>query len=96
LIGVGTRKSTNRHWAKSCHEFRYYDNLVEVRELIDQGMRVSGKRVARLMRVNAIRGVSRRPGFIVTTGRDERQRPAPDLVKREFITNSQTGCGLRT
>ena len=31
LIGVGTRKSTNRHWAKSCHEFRYYENLVEVR-----------------------------------------------------------------
>lgn len=32
LIGVGTRKATNRHWAKSCHEFRYYDNLVEVRQ----------------------------------------------------------------
>ena len=32
LIGVGIRKSTNRHWAKSCHEFRYYDNLVEVRD----------------------------------------------------------------
>lgn len=30
LIGVGARKSTNRHWAKSCHEFRYYENLVEV------------------------------------------------------------------
>ena len=29
LIGVGTRKSTNRHWAKSCHEFRYYENLVQ-------------------------------------------------------------------
>lgn len=29
LIGVGTRKNTNRHWAKSCHEFRYYENLVE-------------------------------------------------------------------
>jgi uncharacterized protein (TIGR00288 family) len=28
LIGVGARKSTNRHWAKSCHEFRYYENLV--------------------------------------------------------------------
>lgn len=25
LIGVGTRKNTNRHWAKSCHEFRFYD-----------------------------------------------------------------------
>ena len=29
LMGVGTRQNTNRHWAKSCHEFRYYDNLVE-------------------------------------------------------------------
>ena len=29
LIGVGTRKATNRHWAKSCHEFRYYETLVE-------------------------------------------------------------------
>ncbi|MBU0602819.1 MAG: NYN domain-containing protein [Gammaproteobacteria bacterium] len=29
LVGVGTRRSTNRHWAKSCHEFRYYENLVE-------------------------------------------------------------------
>jgi len=29
LIGVGTLKATNRHWARSCHEFRYYDKLVE-------------------------------------------------------------------
>lgn len=29
LIGVGTRKSTNKHWAKSCDEFRFYDGLVE-------------------------------------------------------------------
>jgi hypothetical protein len=29
LIGIGTRKNTNRHWARSCHEFRYYENLVE-------------------------------------------------------------------
>ena len=28
VIGVGGRNSTNRHWAKSCHEFRYYENLV--------------------------------------------------------------------
>ena len=56
-------------------------------ELIDQGVRVSGKRIARLMRSNAIRGVSRRRAFIVTTRRDERQRPAPDLVKREFVAD---------
>ena len=56
-------------------------------ELLDQGMRISGKRVARLMRINAIRGVSRRRSFIVTTRRDQRQRPAPDLVKREFTAD---------
>lgn len=29
LIGVGTRKNTNKHWAKSCHEFRYYDSFIQ-------------------------------------------------------------------
>ncbi|RYE41149.1 MAG: NYN domain-containing protein [Hyphomicrobiales bacterium] len=33
LVGLGTRKSTNRHWAKSCHEFRYYENLAGEEEL---------------------------------------------------------------
>ena len=30
LIGIGNRRNTNKHWAKSCHEFRYYDSLVEL------------------------------------------------------------------
>jgi len=29
FIGIGNRKNTNKHWAKSCHDFRYYDTLVE-------------------------------------------------------------------
>lgn len=29
LVGIGTRRSTNRHWAKSCDEFRYYETLLE-------------------------------------------------------------------
>jgi uncharacterized LabA/DUF88 family protein len=29
LIGIGTRKNTNKHWAKSCHEFRYYESVVD-------------------------------------------------------------------
>lgn len=29
LVGIGNRRNTNRHWAKSCHEFRYYDTLIE-------------------------------------------------------------------
>lgn len=29
LIGIGTKRNTNKHWAKSCHEFRFYESLVE-------------------------------------------------------------------
>jgi uncharacterized protein (TIGR00288 family) len=29
LIGIGDRKSTNRHWAKSCHAFQYYENIIK-------------------------------------------------------------------
>ena len=36
LVGVGTRRATNRHWAKSCHEFRYYENLVEPLDTLAQ------------------------------------------------------------
>jgi hypothetical protein len=28
VVGIGARANTNRHWARSCHEFRYYDTLV--------------------------------------------------------------------
>jgi putative transposase len=57
-------------------------------ELQDAGHKVSRKRVARLMRQACIRGISRRRGFTVTTERDVRQRPAPDLVNRRFQTAS--------
>jgi putative transposase len=52
-------------------------------ELAASGRRVGCKRVARLMRAADLRGVSRRRSF-TTTVRDERARPAPDLVNREF------------
>ena len=35
------------------------------------------------MRLSHIRGVSR--SYVVTTTKDKRQRPAPDLVKRQFV-----------
>jgi integrase-like protein/helix-turn-helix protein len=56
-------------------------------ELVDQGVRISRKRVARLMRRHGIRGVSRRRGFVVTTRRDETHRRAPDLVNRRFVAD---------
>ena len=56
-------------------------------DLRDEGVRVGRKRVARLMQAAELRGVSRRR-FVVTTRRDERQRPAPDLVNREFVASA--------
>ena len=37
------------------------------------------------MRQTHWRGVSRRRSYCVTTQRDQRQRPAPDLVNRQFV-----------
>jgi len=53
------------------------------RVLADEGARVGRKRVARLMRQQGLKGVTRRKGFR-TTRRDDDARPAPDLVDRNF------------
>ena len=52
-------------------------------ELAEQGIRVGGKRVARLMRSAGLQGASRRK-WVCTTVRDCDARPAPDLVQRHF------------
>ena len=52
-------------------------------ELIEEDERVSRKRIARLMRNRGLRGVCRRK-WVTTTVRDDRDRPAPDLVDRNF------------
>ncbi len=54
-------------------------------ELKDAGILASRKGIAALMRHEYMRGVSRRRAFRVTTERDARHRPAPDLVNREFV-----------
>ena len=54
-------------------------------ELQDAGIVASRKRIARLMRIERMRGVSRRRNFCVTTERNVRHRPAPDLVNRLFV-----------
>jgi putative transposase len=55
-------------------------------ELADQGIKAGHNRIASLMRADGQRGVSRRRRWCVTTKRDKKQRPAPDLVQREFTT----------
>jgi putative transposase len=64
-------------------------------ELAEQGIRIGRKRVARLMAVAGIYGVSRRK-WITTTTRDHDARPAPDLVERNFRAPARTSCGFPT
>jgi putative transposase len=52
-------------------------------ELVERGVSVSRKRVARLMHHAEIRGVSRRR-WVVTTKRSADRRAEPDLVDRDF------------
>ena len=52
-------------------------------ELREEGEVANHKRVARLMRLGGIVGVTRRKGFKTTT-RGKNARPAPDLVERSF------------
>lgn len=56
-------------------------------ELADTGITASRKRIARLMRDNDLHGVSRRRSWCVTTERNPRLRPAPDLVERKFVAS---------
>ncbi len=51
--------------------------------IVNKGLQVGRKRVARLMRRAGVHGVSRRKQFR-TTVREETARPAPDLVDRQF------------
>lgn len=74
-------------------------------ELTAEGIHVGRKRVARLMRAARLQGASRRK-WVTTTVRDRTQRPAPDLVERNFsapapnrlwvadITYIPTGAGF--
>ncbi len=55
-------------------------------ELREHGWTVSRRRVAQLMRTHGLRGVCRRR-YQVTTKRNLRQRPAPDLVNRRFVAD---------
>ena len=57
-------------------------------ELRDAGLVASKKCIARLMRTAGLRGASRRRGFTVTTERNRRERPAPDLVNRRFTAEA--------
>ena len=59
-------------------------------QLAREGTFVGRKRVARLMRQAGIQGVSRRR-WTLTTVRNQRAQPAPDLVERDF---SATGPDL--
>lgn len=68
---------------KICAELRD----TEIAEHDSRWAKVGQHRVARLMRIAGLRGVSKRRSFTVTTERNKKERPAPDLVKREFVAD---------
>ena len=70
-----------RHYYTASHE-TYGAPRIHA-DLAGEGTHVGCKRVARLMRVAGLQGVSRRKGPRTTTRRPE-ARPAPDLVNRDF------------
>jgi len=55
-------------------------------EMAAQGVHVGRKRIARLMKENALQGVSRRK-WTTTTVRSATYDPAPDLVERDFTAD---------
>ena len=55
-------------------------------ELLEQDVRISKKRVARLRKKRGPQGVHRRK-WPVTTTRSKRQRPSPDLAARDFAAD---------
>ncbi len=57
-------------------------------DLIDAGVRVGRKRVARLMSEHGLEGVHRRGWRHGTTQRDPDARPAPDLLDRDFTATA--------
>ena len=56
-------------------------------ELQEEGLLVGCKRIARLMQADGLQGVSRRKGT-TTTIRSISDRPAPDLVERDFTAQA--------
>lgn len=68
-------------WSKS--DQTYGAPRIQAELADDHNIRVGTKRVARLMKQARIQGVSRRK-WVRTTIRDEKVRPAPDLVQRQF------------
>lgn len=70
-------RELHRHSDGTYGSTRLFDDLAE------EGLAVSRKRVARLMKAQGLQGVIRRR-FVPTTTRNSKASAAPDLVRREF------------
>ena len=81
LADRGYLETIREIWARS--DQTYGAPRVQAELADDYGIRIGTKRVARLMKQARIQGVSRRK-WVRTTIRDEKVRPAPDLVQRQF------------
>jgi uncharacterized LabA/DUF88 family protein len=74
LVGLATRQSTNRHWAKSCHEYRYYENLI----------------AAPAPTLPIPKAVADAPETITTASQNEPQNLASELLRRAVTLLTET------
>jgi uncharacterized LabA/DUF88 family protein len=79
LVGIGTRSTTNRHWAKSCHEFRYYENVVEAPPVPEA---VPAPQDADVAARPVDAGAAAAPQAPAVQGPDAKAGPAIDLLRR--------------
>ena len=85
------RSIANREFSKKILEFYdrsqgTYGSPRIISDFRDLGIRVGRHRIQRLMKNLGIMGAMRRR-WVITTRRDDRFRPAPDLVKRQFTAD---------
>ena len=81
VLGDRIEAKYRRHSHSTYGRPRIHDDLK------DEGIRVSGKRVALLMRERGVVGFPLRQGVFTTT-RDRDARPAPDSVHRRFVAEA--------
>lgn len=105
LIGIGSLRSTNQHWARSCHEFKFYESLLnppQAAALVAPSAPVVAPEPIAPVKAAQEKAVESNGSFsqveeeelrellVVAVSPAARQQSARDLVSKAMIRLSQT------
>ena len=105
LIGIGSLRSTNQHWARSCHEFKFYESLLnppQAAALVSPSVPVVAPEPIAPVKAAQEKAVESNGSFsqveeeelrellVVAVSPAARQQSARDLVSKAMIRLSQT------